>query len=144
MKAKIVGTFMLVWLSIAIASVLYNAIKIPYELKEWLGLSSYEKKVKIFGEIYELIDFISRNTEEKSRVLILSPDNKSFYLSAYYLYPRIIHTAADEKELLEKMKTYKTDYILAIKNNFLKDKYKTVKTFTTERGLVFKLLKRDG
>lgn len=89
----------------------------------WLPLTDNQKRHEIFGNIYDFIKFIENHTEENSKILIFSKDDKTYFLGRYLLYPRQIFVTFDTTELkkTDNIKNYK--YIAVFNSSFALDKY---------------------
>lgn len=103
--------------AISILRVGNNYLKIFTEEFYWLNLSDNQKRVRIFGDIYNYIQFVQNNTEEKSKIAFLSPGGKAFYLSRYYLYPRRVTYLKTQKDINNIIKSRDYDYLIMYKTD---------------------------
>ena len=101
----------LLWVLISFFDVCYNSIKFISEAKYWLPLSDTQKRNEIFGDIYNFIIFVEQSTPERSNILILSNDDKAYYLGRYYLYPRNISVSVNSEDFLNIAKQGNFEYL---------------------------------
>lgn len=87
---KIFIWMLALWMIISVFDVFYNSIKFVSEARHWLPLSDEQKRVEVYGNVYNFLKFIEKNTPKKSSVLIYSKDDKAYYLGRYILYPRYV------------------------------------------------------
>jgi hypothetical protein len=92
---KFLSIFIILWAILSFFYVFYNILKFTTEAKTWLPLSDYQKRQKIFGNIYDFLFFVQSNTEEKSSVLIFAKNDLASLLGRYYLYPRSIEVVSN-------------------------------------------------
>ncbi len=97
MGKKIFIILIALWTLTSIAAIFLNAFKLRSEVKEWVFISDQEKRYKIFGDLYHFFIFINENTDNE-KILIVSNDVRTFYLGAYYLYPKKVEVIS-EKEI---------------------------------------------
>jgi hypothetical protein len=117
---------LVVWVVISVVSLVYNAKKSVSEIKEWAPLSDSEKRNKIFGDSHTFFIFIANHTDNKSHILIFSQDVKTFYLSKYYLYPRIVDSTDNYNDLKHIARKGVYSYIALEKNTLSLDNYSIV------------------
>lgn len=98
-KKKIFLIIIGFWILLSFFSLFYNFTKSIWEIKEWAPLSDSKKRSKIFGNSHDFFVFIENHTEKTSHIFIYSKDIKTFYLSKYYLYPRLIDSTDKYYEL---------------------------------------------
>lgn len=96
MGKKIFIILIALWTLISIAAIFHNALKLSSEVKEWVFISDQEKRYKIFGDLYNFFIFIDKNTDNE-KILIVSDDVRTFYLGAYYLYPKKIDVISESE-----------------------------------------------
>ncbi len=124
-------------------NIFFNMYKTISEIQEWVGLSDDQKRHKIFGDMHDFFTFIKRYTEKGDNILIFSQDGKTYFLSLYYLYPRIIASTKDEKEFQRliyiKRYTYVASYDLPISS----ESYEMIASFSSQihphYGVLYKL-----
>lgn len=114
------------WVVFALISIGYNTIKIGTEYRQWGNLTDTEKRQKIFGSIYTFLFFIHANTEKSSKILVYSQDIKTYYLSKYYLYPRIVTTTADKNKITSLIKSGKFSYLALYNTTHEQNNYYTL------------------
>lgn len=102
---------MLLWFSLSVISVFYNAVKSVSEIREWMPLTYDEKRAKIFGNAHHFFVFVSDHTSTREHIFLYSKDVKTFYLSKYYLYPRIVDSTDNYQEFEKKVNENKYDYV---------------------------------
>lgn len=82
-----------------------NIAKLYTEERTWFFLTDYEKRVKLFGNLYVLINKLERTIPKNETVLLISDDKRAHYLSRYYLYPRkIVDISVTDLETIERDK----------------------------------------
>lgn len=111
------------WTFFAISSVGYNVIKGGIEYNEWWHLTDSQKRQKIFGNIFIFLSFIDDNTQKTSEILLFSQDIKTYYLSKYYLYPRIVTTTTDKNKIIPLLKSRKFSYVALHTSKLLPSNY---------------------
>jgi len=111
----------LVWVVLSFTRTIYNFSKVYTEEMSWISLDDSEKRVRLFGDLYRVVSFISGKTSLSSNILLLAPGGKTFYVSRYYLYPRRITYARSLKEMETAIRKDSFDYLVVFQ--------------TSERGL---------
>ena len=89
---KLLFLILIFWTVLAILRTFYNPSKIITEEKDWIRISSEERRHKAYGNIqlvYEEINKVSKNNECIS--LYSKDPGISYYLLRYLLYPRKIY-----------------------------------------------------
>lgn len=118
-KERLANTFLILLLSIFILlagfRTVYNLFKVFTEEVSWIQLSDYEKRKKLFGDIYDFFTVINSKTEKDAEILFLTTDIRMHYLSKYYLYPRRITVVRIDKE--QQFDANKYEYIAVFVNN---------------------------
>lgn len=102
LKQLFTGLFLVlivVWLFLAFTRTLYNFSKLYTEEASWVVLSDTDKRVRIFGDLYRVVSYVSAHTHPHANLLFLSPGGKTYYLSRYYLYPRNITYVRNPTEM---------------------------------------------
>lgn len=95
-----------IWIILATIRTGINVSKIYTEERFWLGLSDQQKREKIFGDVYEFIQFIDKHTTSSNATLVLyTPSNIHWHVK-YFLYPKKFFVVDNENELKEKLSTY--------------------------------------
>ena len=112
-KNHIFSTLFFLWVLFSFFSVGYNLIKVTPEVREWFFLTDNEKRSKLFGDTYALLEIIRSKTEENTEIAIFSPDIKTHYLSIYYLYPRKTIVFNNEKEFISSISHKKYNYVVS-------------------------------
>lgn len=125
-KEKTLYILIIIWVSLSIFYVLYNSVKAFSEIKNWIFLTDFEKKQEIFGDIYLFLVFVGNNTENNSNILIYSQDVKTFYLGAYYLYPRLIAVVDNKKDFNLRVNSGNFKYAAVFNSGIKPEKYKSV------------------
>ncbi len=110
-----------VWFIFSCARTVYNITKLYSEEASWVVLGDTDKRVRIFGDLYRVVSYISANTNQNSNLLFLSPGGKTYYLSRYYLYPRKITYVKNTSEMRRNLEAGMFDYLVVFQ--------------TSERGL---------
>lgn len=142
LKENILLFFVGLWILIATLNVFYNAGKTVFEVKEWAFLSETEKRYKLFGDLHNFFIFIGNNTEIHDQILIYSKDIKTFYLSKYYLYPRVIYSTDNVKEFMKLANNNDYKYIAVFENDFRSSNYEMVAFVPLQKLTGFSLYKR--
>lgn len=107
-----------IWSLISFTRTMYNVSKIFTEENKWVYLTQDQKRKKIFGEVYSFYTFVKDNTNEKSKILFLSPSGKTYYLARYYLYPRIIIYQKDIQGVKRELaKNSQYNYLMVLLTN---------------------------
>ena len=108
---KVALSLIFLWVAIALTGLVYNGVKSVSEVKEWFFLTDFEKRQKIFGELFTFLYALKSTTSDNATILVYSTDIRTFHLSLYYLYPRKI-TLVDSKNALQvAASTANYDYI---------------------------------
>lgn len=100
------------WGLLAIVRSFYNFSKIYSEERSWIFLSDSEKRTRLFGDLYSVAVDVDSKTPVSSRILLLAPGGKTFFLSRYYLYPRRLVYVRSVKEMQEELKKNSFDYLV--------------------------------
>lgn len=83
-----------VWFCMSLIRTIFNLSKI-YTERNLIFASDDEKKNEIFGELHPFLTYVENSTSRKSDVNLIitnkNIDNRFYYLSYYYLYPRNIN-----------------------------------------------------
>ncbi len=94
------------------------------------------KRIKYFGSTYPVVLFIKSNIPEKSKVYLVADEQKTNFLSKYFLYPRKVFYS----EVLDKnFKFGYFNYYVLIENLDSKKKYKLpnwLKNFKQEEAYI--------
>lgn len=115
------------WILIAAFRTFYNFSKLYTEEKNWLGLTSEEKRGKYFGDTHYFLRFLDSKTTENSTIFFATYDLKSYYLGRYYIYPgKKIYGIHGLLEKRGKLKDY--DYVAIYSSD--------PKLFDQTRGLI--------
>jgi hypothetical protein len=130
-KKNIYLLLFLLFILFSVSANVYNVIKTSTEIKEWTPLTESQKRIKIFGNSYAFITMVNNHTKDNVHLLLYSKDDMTYYLTRYYLYPRIIIRANNEKEFLSLMKNNKFEYIAFYDTNYPLKFYKKVTSFTS-------------
>ena len=149
-KNRILIVILTVFLFIALVRTVNNFSKIYTEEGSWIGLSDFEKRKRLYGDIFVFFTFINANTQSRAKILFLTTDGRAYYLSKYYLYPRIVTVIRIDKKIPEyNLQQY--DYIAVFINDevqyteklkaFMKDvkKKETGKNDNVRKGILHKL-----
>ena len=136
---KILLFLIVFWIFLAIFGIFYNTGKTVTEVKAWAFLSDNEKREKIFGDLNNYFIFIGNNTQKNVQILIYANDVKTFYLSKYYLYPRIVYGTDNKQEFLQKVQTGNYPYVASYNLKFSDNHYKLVATDLEKKSIVFYL-----
>ena len=142
MKKFFLSLLIFIWIISGFFNVFFNSFKSISEIREWVPLSDYEKREKIFGELYPFLNFVEKNTLPESNILIFSSDIKTHYLAIYYLYPRITYDTYSEKELNDLTKKRKYTYIALFKEEKHISGYEKITTLTKDKKYVGTLYKK--
>jgi len=122
------------WIFISLGRTFYNVSKVVTEERAYIGLSDTEKRVKIFGEKYEMILFIQEKTKPSDNIVFFVSDTDLFwnmyFLNIYYLYPRKITNLSDWNEFTNILKMSNHKYCVVISKKtkpfILPGKYKKI------------------
>ncbi len=110
------------WVVLSIFRTGNNLLKV-YTERNLIFASDEDKRYEIFGELHPFFKFIEKKTEENSTItfLILNKDidNRFYYLSYYYLYPRKIKYIP-ENELKNNLIYNQNVYLITF--GFIQDK----------------------
>jgi hypothetical protein len=123
-RARLFFFILLTWFLLSIFNVFYNIFKSLTEIRNWLPLSDYEKRQVIFGDLYPFLFFVGANTAKNSDILVYSNDIKTFYLSIYYLYPRIVTVVDNENDFNKRLNSGKFKYVAIYKNSYIPNSYR--------------------
>lgn len=133
----------LLWIIFAFFNVFYNTRKTIQEVREWTPLSDSQKRHKLFGDLYDFFTLIKNHTGTKAHVLIFSTDDRTRFLSIYYLYPRIIESTNDNKKFIELARSKKFTYISSFDNPIRTKNYIQIVSFSSKTssnfGSIYKL-----
>jgi hypothetical protein len=129
-KKNIFLLLFILFILFSISASIYNVIKTSSEIKEWTPLTESQKRIKIFGNVYTFIRMINDHTKNNAHLLLYAKDDMTYYLTRYYLYPRIIIRANNEKEFLSLMKNNKFEYIAFYDANYPLKSYKKIASFS--------------
>ncbi len=87
---------LIIWIVISLFRTVYNFSKIYTEEIDWLKLSDYEQREKIFGKKFVLLQDVKTLSNEESKILFIFDDKELMhgfnYLANYNLYPRVVDT----------------------------------------------------
>ncbi len=133
MKKNTLFILIIFFICIAWFNIFYNLNKTVYEMKNWVFLSDTQKRVKIFGELYEITQLIDKNTTKKSKILLVTDKKMLYYLTRYYLYPRRIYPTT-AKELASTNKQNKYPYIFVYNTKISTNAYKEIASFSSKSG----------
>jgi len=126
----------------SVFNVFYNSVKSISEIKNWAFLSDYQKREKIFGDLFVFIDLINKNTKNKSEILIIAKDEMPFYLSRYFLFPKKVYRQ-DSLNIAQIDKEKKYQYIAVYNQEVELKNYRQIKMFKSENeknfGILFKI-----
>lgn len=100
LKKLIFKLLLFLLISLSILSVFININKSFSEFKTWGHLTDFEKRNKIFGDTYDYLLFIDKNSNNENKVLIYSEDIQAPQLARYYLYPVLVDVVEDKEELI--------------------------------------------
>jgi hypothetical protein len=120
----------LLWVALSFFDVSYNLVKSVSEAKFWLPLSESQKRHEIFGNIYDFINFVKNNSQEKSRILIFAKNDFAYFLGRYYLYPREIAVVSDLDKFKLAEKTKKYNYIAVFNKVIALDSYDLIASYS--------------
>jgi hypothetical protein len=128
---KFIAPFFLVWIFLGFLTLPYNAVNIISEIKTWFPLTDTQKRQKIFGDMYDFAQFITKHTEENARILVVSREDNTGLVINYYTIPRIVKYVKEENQISrEKIKEY--DYLISYNNNL---KFKNLYPFARYNSL---------
>ncbi len=128
---KILLGLLIMWISFSFFTIFFNAIKTLTEEKQWLFLSSEQKKEKIFGDIYLFFAFINKNTPAHTNIILYPHTEELFYFGIYNLYPKKIATARDYSELTSLSKETQYEYIATYNKEVFIPHFKKITSFST-------------
>lgn len=137
LNGYVVSVLLSLWIVFSLVSVVYNTLKIFPETKQWFFLSDLQKRQQIFGDIYDFLVFIEKNTSYNSDVAILSADVKTHYLSLYYLYPRKIVDTSTQSRLSTLATSKKITYIATYNNSIDYPQYEKIASFSSTNNNSF-------
>ncbi len=80
-----------VWFGISFVRTIYNISKVYFEEKQWVILSTEQKKEKIYTDTYTIVRGLNKYTPVDAKILLISDDGKQYFYSRYLLYPREIY-----------------------------------------------------
>jgi hypothetical protein len=99
--------FLLVaWISISFTRLLYNVIRIGSEEKKWIQYNDSQKREELYGDVYDVIQYINMHSSSVKSILIISEDGKPYFVSRYVLYPRLVYWDKLESHILENLGNY--------------------------------------
>ncbi len=125
---------------IAVGIVGYNIVTTVSEIKDWYFLTDIQKRHKIFGNLYDFFTFIDKNTPENAKILIVSSDVRTFFLSRYYLYPKKIIVLSSPKDISDLKIAY--EYIASYGMPLSLNEYSLILTCGAKDGKGFLYKKR--
>lgn len=148
-KNKILSFIILLWIGIALVRTLYNFSKIITEEKNWIYLTTEQKKEKQFGDRHLFFRFVKANIPSGSNILFDTNDGMAYYLARYYLYPTTViweqRQFSEWGNGINRNYNYVINYPITseIKNNIVVNKsyYKRYRIYIVGndvRGIIYK------
>lgn len=125
------------WIIIGFFNVAYNSKKAISEVKEWFFLSDYEKRHKIFGDLYDFSLFLNQHTERDAKILLFSKDGMMYGVGRYYTYPRDITPAKDKNDFIRLIKSKQFKYVLFYDEKMTIDGYEQIAFFKSKTAVNF-------
>ena len=95
------------WFGVSFLRTIYNISKLFSEELSWIRLSNTEKRSRLYGDIFFVLNALGNNQKKQNKVLLLSSDGKIFFLMRYHLYPQKIFWVTSKNELMKIAKNYK-------------------------------------
>ncbi len=102
------------WFVISLASLIRNYWSLRNEAGEIL-LSDYDKRTIYLGTVYRVLNEIEKVIPQESRIVILGEDQKTHFLSKYFLYPRRVTYTTDKISIRKYLKN--NDYLVVIRES---------------------------
>lgn len=139
------------WLAMGF-SIFRTEAGLVVEMPKTMALTPQERKVKVDGPVFTLIDNVRGLTPEDSSVAFLFEKFIHFRKAAYYLYPRKISQVADLHSVGEAA-AIKDDYLAVYipGTAFEEETYRAiasnaalVKIYEKDGGAIFKVSKGRG
>lgn len=148
-KAFFKYAVVIAWLAMGF-SIFRTEAGLVVEMPKTMALSPQERKIKVDGPVFTLIDNVRGLTPEDSSVSFLFEKFTHFRKAAYYLYPRKISQVADLHSVGEAVKEdYLAVYIPG--TAFEEETYRAiaanaalVKIYEKDGGAIFKVSKGRG
>jgi hypothetical protein len=112
---NILYLLLILWLVLAVGRSVFNVARIATEDVAWIGLTTEEKRAKLFGDLHYLLRTIENSTEHDADIIFLSPGGKSYFLARYYLYPRRIAYIQEQKDITKYVNSGMYEYVLQYK-----------------------------
>lgn len=133
-----------VWFCLSLVRTVFNLSKV-YNEKELIFASDDTKRYEIFGELHSFLTFVGNNTPKNSEIEFIITnkdiDNRFYYLSYYYLYPRKMNFVSENQEIVLK-NTYVITFGFISDNKAIKiDNYNLTATYIGKKyiGSIHKL-----
>lgn len=139
-KQTIIIYTLLIWVTIALFSTIYNLAKAYSDAKTWLPLSDLQKKHLIFGDLYNFFIFLNMKTQSRVSILLYPHTEELFYRGVYDMYPRIITTATTFQQLLLLSQSNRPEFIATYNTIVSIDGYTKFASFSGEKnfGVLYK------
>lgn len=138
MRKSIFLFLIYIWVGLSFIFLSYNFVKLFKEIKYWYFLSSTEKKEKIFGDKYKLIEFTDSNIDNNSSVYLLTDDVMTFFLTRYYLYPRNVYLIHNENEINKRLVDEERSYLVSEKEIKKVDHFVIVASNSAKNIFIYK------
>src|SRR3990172_6757120 len=89
---KAITVLITLWFILSVSRLGYKYLRAFTSEKNWIFMIDYQKKTRLLGDDFIFLSNIASSCSISSTVNIFNPfpksDQKLFYLSYYYLYPR--------------------------------------------------------
>ncbi len=80
---KILTPLIILWFTVSLVRLGYNYLKIYTQERDWIFLTDYQKKARMFGQ-----DFINISQPDFcANYPQVQPGSRLYYFNFYYLYP---------------------------------------------------------
>ncbi len=137
-KKQIFLLLIFFWIILSIFDVFYNLIKFFPEARQWIFLSDSQKRVLVYGPIYNFLSFVDKYTNPNTSILIYSKDDKAYYLGRYMLYPKNITVVVNTQQLIKEASNRKFNYVALNDYSTKLVDYKAIATVSS--GILYKKL----
>lgn len=129
------------WILLSFCFTLYNFKTLIIDAKEWLPLSDYQKRHKIFGDFYDFVIFVNLRTEINSSILFYSNYDMMGLISRYYTYPRNVYLSNDsQNSLIASINKFNYDYIATYNKELVINGYNKISFFESKNNSNFGFL----
>ena len=102
----LVSALFILWIGISILRLMHNLTRVVGEENRWIYYTENQKREELYGDIFNITQYLNVNFPEAKSYLIISKDGKPYFIARYILYPKLVHWDVIENHILDKKNNY--------------------------------------